>query len=229
MFDQMESMSAPGAVVFDLDGTLIDSAPDIHAAANRMLTEEGLTPLDLATITSFIGNGLPKLVERVMRERDVAMDRHRALTQVVLNHYNAASSVLTRPYPNMVAALQALQDEGWVMGVCTNKPEAPAWQILDDLGLMRFFGAVVGGDSLTVKKPDPEPLHATFRALGSEGIYVGDSEVDAATAVAADVPFALFTEGYRKRPVDALPHARAFDDFAALPGIVRELGRTPRS
>ena len=214
------------AVVFDLDGTLIDSAPDIHAAANRMLAGEGLEPLDLATITGFIGNGLPKLVEWVMRARRIDPARHGALTQIVLEFYNAASSDLTKPYPNMVAALDGLQAAGAVMGVCTNKPEAPARQILEEMGLNGYFQAVLGGDSLAVKKPDPEPLRATFRALGAEsGIYVGDSEVDAATAAAAGIPFALFTEGYRKTPVEDLPHAHAFDDFAALPGIVDQMVR----
>ena len=213
-------------VVFDLDGTLIDSAPDIRAAANRMLAREGLEPLDLPTIVSFIGNGLPKLVERVMRTRAIDPARHAELTQVTLDFYNQASAVLTRPYPNMVAALEVLQAGGHPMAVCTNKPEAPARQILEEMGLMRFFGAVIGGDSLAVKKPDPEPLHAAFRAFGVEaGIYVGDSEVDAATAAAAGVPFALFTQGYRKAPVAELPHAHAFDDFAALPGIIEEMAR----
>lgn len=208
------------AIVFDLDGTLIDSAPDIHAAVNAMLAGEGLTPLDLPTVISFVGNGLPRLVERVMGVRGIDAKRHGDLTQVTLNHYNAASSDLTRPYPGMVAALERLQGEGFLMGLCTNKPEASARKILEEMDLTRLFGAVLGGDSLAVKKPDPEPLRAVFRTLGVEsGLYVGDSEVDAATAEAAGVPFALFTLGYRKTPVAEIPHAHAFDDFTALPGI----------
>ncbi len=208
------------AIVFDLDGTLIDSAPDIHAAVNAMLVGEGLAPLDLPTVISFVGNGLPKLVERVMAVRGIDSTRHGDLTQVTLSHYNAASSDLTRPYPGMVAALERLQGEGFVLGLCTNKPEAPARKILEEMNLAQFFGAVLGGDSLPVKKPDPEPLRAVFRALGVEsGLYVGDSEVDAETAKAAGVPFALFTLGYRKTPIEDVPHTHAFDDFAALPGI----------
>ena len=209
------------AIVFDLDGTLVDSAPDIQAAANRMLAGEGLAPLDLATVTSFIGNGLPKLVERVMGARGIDMARHGELTRVTHDIYSAASTVLTRPYPNLIAALEALAAAGHVMGVCTNKPEAPARDILRDLDMERFFRVVVGGDTLPVKKPDPAPLHRSFEALGATArLYVGDSEVDAATAHGAGVDFALFTKGYRKVPVKELPHRAAFDDFEALPGIV---------
>ncbi|MDU8928152.1 phosphoglycolate phosphatase [Alisedimentitalea sp. MJ-SS2] len=214
------------AIVFDLDGTLIDSAPDIHQAANRMLATLNLEPLDLATITSFIGNGLPKLVERVMRTRNINEGRHAELTQVTLDFYNQASSDLTVPYPNMVAALEAFAEAGYVMGVCTNKPVAPAIDILEALDMMKFFKVVIGGDSLPVKKPDPAPLQKCFDDLGAtERLYVGDSEVDAATADRAGIDFALFTEGYRKVPVEELPYLSKFDDFAALPGIAEDAFR----
>ncbi len=208
-------------VVFDLDGTLIDSAPDIRAAANRMLAEQGIGPLDLPTITSFIGNGLPKLVERVMDRVGLDPVLHKELTSVTLAHYNAATTELTRPYPGVVAALEALQSQGCRLALCTNKPEEPARAILHDLGLERFFNGVVGGDTLDVKKPDPEPLLHIIRGLGgAQAVYVGDSEVDAETAVRAGIRFALFSGGYRKSPVDAIPHQHRFDDFDALPGIV---------
>ncbi|MFN4154464.1 MAG: phosphoglycolate phosphatase [Paracoccaceae bacterium] len=211
-------------VVFDLDGTLIDSAPDIHAAVARMLEGEGRAALDLATVTSFVGNGLPKLVERVVGRVGLDMAHHPRLTKATLDHYNAASSDLTRPYPGVVAALEVLLGEGHAMAVCTNKPEAPARAILRDLGLERFFSVVIGGDSLAVTKPDPAPLHACIAALGGgPTIYVGDSEVDAATAQAARVPFALFTEGYRKTPVAELPHDAVFADFHGLPALLAQM------
>lgn len=209
-------------VVFDLDGTLIDSAPDIRAAANRMLAEQGIAPLDLPTIVSFIGNGLPKLVERVMARTGLDMARHEELTAVTLAHYNAAATDLTRPYPGVVDALEVLQAAGHVLALCTNKPEAPARLILRNLRLERYFNGVVGGDTLDVKKPDPAPLLHIIRRLGDgPAIYVGDSEVDAETAQRAGVRFALFSQGYRKTPVEAIPHDDLFDDFTALPGIVR--------
>ncbi|KPP85895.1 MAG: phosphoglycolate phosphatase, bacterial [Rhodobacteraceae bacterium HLUCCO07] len=208
------------SIVFDLDGTLVDSAPDIRAAVNRMLATERLAPLDLPTVVSFIGNGLPVLVERVMRLRGLAPEQHEELTRRTLDLYSRASADLTRPYPNMIATLETLADAGFALGVCTNKPEAPARDILRALDMERFFGVVVGGDSLPVKKPDPAPLHRAFETLGNDArLYVGDSEIDAEAAERAGVPFALFTRGYRKAPVETLPHAFRFDDFAALPGF----------
>ncbi|NEX48005.1 phosphoglycolate phosphatase [Rhodobacter sp. ETT8] len=210
-------------LVFDLDGTLVDSAPDIHAAVARMLAGEGLPPLDLATVTSFIGNGLPKLVERVIVRVGLDMRQHPRLTKATLHHYSAASSDLTRPYPGVVAALTALQQAGHLMGVCTNKPVAPARDVLRDLGLAPFFSAVIGGDSLPVAKPDPAPLHACIAALGGgPTLYIGDSEVDAATATAAGVPFALFTEGYRKTSVADLAPLMQFSDFDDLPFLLAQ-------
>lgn len=213
------------AVVFDLDGTLIHSTLDIQAAVNRMLAGEGAEPLDLAAVTSFVGNGLPKLVERVMGARGLPAGEHARLTKVTLGYYSEAPSALTHPYPGVMAALTALAEAGHKMGICTNKPEAPARSILADLGLAGFFASVVGGDRLAVPKPDPAMLHLSVAELGGGvAVFVGDSEVDAATAVAAGLPFALYTEGYRKSPVEALPHDAAFSDFAELPGLVARLG-----
>ncbi len=211
------------AVIFDLDGTLIDTAPDIVAAANRMLRGIGLSDQPFDTVKSFIGNGVPRLVESVMKAHDIqGSDRHDDLVQSFLRHYNAALAQDSRPYPNLVPMLDALKADGCALGVCTNKLEAPGRDILSAFALDAYFDVVVGGDSLAVKKPDPAPLLHAFDAVsGSRRLFVGDSEVDSETAVRARVPFALFTEGYRKSGIDDLPHDFAFSDFADLPGIVR--------
>lgn len=211
------------ALVFDLDGTLVDSAPDITAAVNRMLASEDQAPLDLATVTSFVGNGLPHLVARVIDHLGLDMARHDALTTRTLAEYNRSASSLTRPYPGVIDTLDLLTSQGAAMGICTNKPKEPARHVLSDLGLARFFDVIIGGDSLTTRKPDPQMLHAAFAALPDlPRLYVGDSEVDAETARNAGVPFLLFTEGYRKSPVAALPHQAAFGAFADLPGLVAQ-------
>ncbi|MFV0513757.1 MAG: phosphoglycolate phosphatase [Jhaorihella sp.] len=211
-------------IVFDLDGTLVDSAPDIRAAANRMLEGEGQPPLDLASVISFIGNGLPKLVERVIEARGLNMADHARLTGITLAHYADAPADLSVAYPGMRDALRQLRDTGHILGICTNKPEAPARTLLRGMELDGYFSAVIGGDTLPKRKPDPAPLLCCFETLGARtGIFVGDSEVDAATAQAAGAPFALFTEGYRKSPPEALPHRARFSDYAALPGLVDAL------
>jgi len=208
------------AVVFDLDGTLIDSAPELLRAANAFLDGEGKAPLSLAELTGFIGNGVPKLVERVSQARELVFSEA-ALAQFS-EIYQSDPVGQTRLYPGVEAALRSLAAAGHPMGICTNKPEAPTKFILDHFGLSNLFAAVIGGDTLHVRKPDPAPLEAAMRQLGAQAaLYVGDSEVDCATAKAAGQKMALFTKGYRKTPVEALPHWAAFDDFDALQGLVR--------
>jgi phosphoglycolate phosphatase len=211
----------PRAIVFDLDGTLVDSAPDIAAAANRVLSEMDHAPLPVPLLTSFIGHGIPRLIGRVIEHLDLDPALQRRMTARMLSHYAKRPAELTRPYPGVVAALTELRDAGYIMGVCTNKYRGLSVQVLDALGLAPFFGVVIGGDSLPQKKPDPAPLHAAFDALDATPfLYVGDSEVDAETARAAALRFGLFTCGYRSTPVADLPHSFAFDDFAALSALV---------
>ncbi|MDV4145403.1 phosphoglycolate phosphatase [Shimia sp. FJ5] len=207
------------AIIFDLDGTLIDSAPDIHASVNKMLAAEGQDALDLSTVTAFIGNGLPKLVERVIKRVGMDMAEFDRIVADVLAIYNASAADLTRPYPHMAEVLAGLKEAGYRLGVCTNKPHEPAVIILQDLGLEGYFDVVIGGDSTEARKPDPKPLQAAMAALGGDVLYVGDSEIDAETAERAGVPFALFTEGYRKVGIDEMTHAYAFDDFRQLTEI----------
>ncbi|MGB0661550.1 MAG: phosphoglycolate phosphatase [Mangrovicoccus sp.] len=217
------------AIVFDLDGTLIDSAPDLHAAGLKMLAAEGLPGVTIDQTRSFIGNGVPKLVERLMGAVDLPTDpeRHKAMTESFLRFYNAEPALRTELYPGARAALEALAAQGHKLGLCTNKPEGPARVIVEAFGLDDLLPVIIGGDSLAVKKPDPAPLKAAYEALGAKtGIYVGDSEVDAATAQAFGVPFLFFTEGYRKSPVDQIPHTEKFDHFSALVGLVADQEET---
>jgi phosphoglycolate phosphatase len=210
------------AVIFDLDGTLVDSAPDIHAAVNRLLAAEGEAALDFPTVKRFIGNGVPALIARVMaalgREGEALHARWLAR---FLEDYEKRAADLTRPYPGVAEALEVLADTGHRLAICTNKPEVPARHVLDAFGLARFFPVVIGGDSLPLRKPDPAPLRAAAEGLGQGPvIFVGDSEVDAETAVAAGVPLLLFTEGYRKTPVEEIAHAARFGRFEHLPALV---------
>lgn len=213
-------------IVFDLDGTLVDSAPDIGVAANKMLAGEGLEPIDLPTITSFIGNGLPKLVERVMRARGIGTHHFERLYDEMKDFYNAAPADESKPMPGVPALLEKLKADGHKLGVCTNKPEEPARLLLNLLGLERYFDTVVGGDSLAEKKPHPAPLILAFDKLGPGArLYVGDSEIDAEVALAAGVQFAIYSQGYRKKAIEGLPHDFRFDHFNALGPIVDRLAQ----
>jgi phosphoglycolate phosphatase len=212
-------MSAP-AIVFDLDGTLIDSAPDICAIGNTVLEAEGAPPMTLAEARGYVGSGAGEFVRRMMAARGLPEADHPRLLERFVGLYEGAVE-LSAVYPGVVDALAVLAARGHAFGVCTNKPEAPARTVLAHFGLAPRFGAVVGGDSLSVRKPDPAPLFATFEGMGAApGLYVGDSEVDAETAERAGLPFLLFTEGYRKAPAEALTHAARFAHWDALPGLV---------
>ncbi|RDC72387.1 phosphoglycolate phosphatase [Rhodovulum sp. 12E13] len=213
------SPEAP-AIVFDLDGTLVDSAPDICAVANAVLAGEGAAPLTLAEARGYVGSGADMFVRRMRAARGLPDAEHDRLLAAFLDRYEGAveHSAL---YPGVLDALALLTARGHALGVCTNKPIGPTRTVLAHFGLAHRFAAVLGGDSLAVRKPDPAPLLAVFAELGAPGgLYVGDSEVDAETADRAGVPFLLFTEGYRKAPVETLTHAAAFAHFDRLAPLV---------
>lgn len=213
------------AVIFDLDGTLIDSAPDIHAAANRLMAQHGFAAFTPDETRSFIGSGVPHFITCCLTARGRAGDgalRARLIEEFIADYETAVT--LTQVYPGVMAALDGLAAASLALGLCTNKPKGPALSVLSHLGLDGYFPVIIGGDSLTVRKPDPAPLQATVAALGARDVvFVGDSEVDAETAARAGLPFVLYTEGYRKGPIERIPHDRAFADFAQLPGLITDL------
>lgn len=203
------------AVIFDLDGTLIDSAPDIHAAANKAITAHGFDPISAALAQSYVGRGVATFVERFRADHGIDDGFQTPLVETFLHHYETAHD-LTHPYPGVLTCLSGIVARKQGLGLCTNKPIVPTRTVLTHFG-WDFFSVVIGGDSLPQRKPDPAPLMQCITALNARApLYVGDSEVDAETAARAGVPFALYTEGYRKTPVSELPHDMAFDHFDAL-------------
>ncbi|SDZ16908.1 phosphoglycolate phosphatase [Jannaschia faecimaris] len=192
------------AVVFDLDGTLIDSAPGLRLAACAMLAEQNLPQPDLPTVIGFIGNGVPKLVERSLLWAGVAPAAHPDAVARFMEHYDRYAMTGTTAYPGAKDGLRALAARGLKLGLCTNKPVAPTRAILRAMSLGPF-DAVLGGDSLPVRKPDPAPLLRVIADLGAtpdQAIYVGDSVTDWKTAQAARVAYVHVKGGYQLTPID---------------------------
>lgn len=188
------------ALILDLDGTLVDSAPDIHAAGNAALAAEGLPPVPFALARSFIGNGAPVFVTRMEQAAagSVLPDRTRRMIRAFVARHEHGHA-LTQPYPGTDATLRALHTAGTRLALCTNKPAAPAQAMLARMGWTGLFEVVVGGDTLPVMKPDPAPLLEAVARLGltpDQALFIGDSEVDAETAARAGMDFGLFTRGY---------------------------------
>lgn len=207
-------MIQPKAIIFDLDGTLIHSAPDIHAAANVALKGVGRGPLDLPTIISFIGNGMEVLVRRCLDATGGGNARlHQTTFDLLLANYTANMTTLTRPYPGVIPSLEGFCAAGIPLGICTNKPDQPAQDICNALDLSQYFEVIAGAMPDQPKKPDPHPLLLCCDQMGvqpDQALYVGDSAVDYHTARNARVPFRLFSEGYLNDPLPDLADADRF-------------------
>jgi phosphoglycolate phosphatase len=205
--------------LFDLDGTLIDSAGDLAAALNKMLAAYGRAPLPLPEVIQMIGNGVPTLVKRGLAARPGDPVEHAEAMARFNAAYDAAPMDLTTVYPGVIETLDRLKAAGLAMGVCTNKHADSARHILTELGLSAFFPELIAGDSLPFRKPDPRVLTETLNRLGiaiGDAWMIGDSEVDAATAKDAGVDFILLTYGYHRGPVGDIPARHRIDHFADL-------------
>jgi len=208
-------MNTLSAVIFDLDGTLIDSAPDLRAAVNVALAGLGRTPLDLSIIVSFVGNGVEALVERsLIATGGSDPDLHAQALGLFLQAYEVDRATLTQVYPGVMPCLDHLRAQGIRLGLCTNKPQDLAEEICAALGLGPYFDALHGARAGVPKKPDPASLLACIADMQGDAqrtLYVGDSAVDHATARNSGVRFALFTGGYLNDPLDAPAPALRFD------------------
>lgn len=211
-------------IVFDLDGTLIDSAPDIQSVASTILGRLGKEGLTLDETRGFIGEGGAVFVSRMMAARGIeeTVHSHAALYEDFVAQYEFAVDKAVF-YPGVSDALELLKAAGHSLGLCTNKPELPARSVIRYMGMEAIFDAFLAGGMINSRKPEPDMLLKVIQELGAgPTLYVGDSEIDAETARCARVPFALYSEGYRKTPVSEMHHNWVFDHFDALPAIVSE-------
>ncbi|MDP6516825.1 MAG: phosphoglycolate phosphatase [Alphaproteobacteria bacterium] len=211
----------PAAVVFDLDGTLLDTAPDLAGALNRLLADEGLPPLALGTVREIVGEGAVRMIERGLAAAGAATDGplDADLRRRFLDHYRACMTERTRPFPGAVRALEELSAKGRPLAICTNKSHGFSAAILAELGLEKFFGALIGGDSLATNKPDPAPLHAAIAGVGGtpeRAVMIGDSITDVGAARAAGVPVIVVSFGYTSIAPRALGADAVIDHFDEL-------------
>lgn len=210
------------AVIFDLDGTLIDTAADLAASMNHVLERAGRASVPLDRVRHLVGHGARAMLDRGFRENGGAapidLDPHVAL---FLEHYLAHIADQSRPFPGALEALDALGADGAAIAICTNKREAWARALFGTLGLSHRFAAIIGADTVGVAKPDPRPVLAALAGTGrARGIFVGDSDTDISAAKAAGMPCIAALFGYG--PLELSGEAFAlFSAYAEAPELIR--------
>lgn len=216
----------PTALLFDLDGTLVHSVPDLCAALNTLLTEDARRSLSEEEVTRMVGNGVRKLVERGYTATGGLPDGAEALDALVdrfMAVYDTAPAALSHPYDGVPGALERLRAAGHRLAVCTNKPVSAARHMLDALDLSHYFDAVIGGGSTPELKPHPAPVFAALDALGvtpADALFIGDSPNDTEAARAAGLPVICVTFGYRRCSLEDLGADALVEHFAALPDAI---------
>jgi phosphoglycolate phosphatase len=217
-------MAAP-TIVFDLDGTLVDTAPDLIATLNTILGREGLPPVDFAAARNMVGGGARHMIERGLRAEGLSLvgaEVERMVGQFIA-HYAAHIADRSRPFPGVEDALDELVRGGCRLAVCTNKLEWLALKLLGALGLTGRFAAICGADTFGVQKPDAAILHGTVARAGGgsdRAIMVGDAITDIAVARAAGIAVIAVDFGYSETPVAALAPDRIVSSFDQLPAAV---------
>ena len=216
-------------VVFDLDGTLVDTAADVAALINPLFVDLGRAPITPRQAASCFGLGAAKFVERALKLTDgppLTAPQLADLTARFSAVYASAPPRLSRAFPHVPETLGACRAQGWKLAVCTNKPAAATETLLSALDLLGYFHAISGGDSAPARKPDPVHL---FDAIGRAGgnpsraLFVGDSETDAAAGRAANIPVILVEGGYTSQDLHSLGATRIVPNFAGLPALLAEM------
>ena len=217
-------------LLFDLDGTLVDTLPDLTNALNEVLREHGYAPLLPAEVKPMIGDGMPMLLARGFAARGADAAEAKAVQARFVETYEASASALSRPYPGVPETLALLRERGYATAVCTNKPQHATAKVLRGMGLDGLFDGFAGGDRFAVRKPDPGHLLGLVEALGGDkgrAAMIGDSENDALSARAAAMPLVLMRYGYARTDPGQLGPDRLLDRFDELPPALEALGLSP--
>jgi phosphoglycolate phosphatase len=217
-------------LVFDLDGTLVDTAPDLVAATNHVLRHIGLPPVDEKSLRPWIGHGAAYMIEHAMGQAGKTMTRqeHARLLEVYLEYYGRNIAIGSQPFEGAIEALQSLSRQGAKLAVCTNKMESMSRALLDALGMTSYFASIAGRDTLPVFKPDPRHLLGTIELAGGDAaraVMIGDSRTDIATAKAANVPVIAVSFGYTDVPVSQLDPDAIIDHYRDLERAIRGIRR----
>lgn len=221
-------MSSP-IVVFDLDGTLVDTAPDLVASLNHAVTQAGVEPVTYRDLTHLVGHGARAMIERTFALRNKPLDEEGLAWQMkeFVDFYYGSMPGDSLPYPGMIDALDRLTGAGFKLAVCTNKPEMLANRLLERLGLIGRFAAVSGGDTFEIRKPNADHLLRTIANAGgnaAQSVMIGDSLNDILVARNAEVPSIAVPFGYSDVPIESLEPTviiRHFDELT--PALVTGL------
>ena len=224
-------MGKRGAI-FDLDGTLADTAADLLNAANAVLRPRGLPELRLDRDKAYAGRGGRSMIRRSLEIAGQDPDSQTNLRQTseiypeLLEAYSGALAVETKLFPGVEACLDQLESDGWALGVCTNKPEAMARDVLMALGVLHRFGALLGADTLPVRKPDPKHVLETAVRCGAavrRSVMIGDTSTDLNAARAALIPCVLTRFGFAAEPIEQLNPDAIIDSYDELPRALNRL------
>jgi phosphoglycolate phosphatase len=221
--------------VFDLDGTLVDTAPDLIGALNVALALENLKAVPTSEVRTLVGGGVRVMLQRglALRGHSVSAERFEELAAAFLAHYEINIAQESTVYPGVADVLDHLTDAGYRLAVCTNKPERFSFLLLDALGLRDRFAAVCGADTFSARKPDPIHLLGTIERAGGDparSVMIGDSETDLNAARNSRVPCVLLDYGYTETPAKDLGADAVLSDFADVPeAVAHVLERQDRS
>lgn len=226
----MSDRGAGLAIIFDLDGTLVDTAPDLAAALNAVLVAEGQAPVSPSDLRHLVGHGVRAMFEHALlrTSADVSSERMANLTEQFLTYYRTNIAKDSKPFPRVPETLDRLANTGAALGVCTNKAHDLTELLLNELSLSRHFPAVVGGGRTPYNKPDPRHVFAVMKALNGDcrrAVFVGDSVIDVQAARAAEIPVIAMSYGYTPVPARELGADAVLDDFAELPDTISRLLR----
>jgi phosphoglycolate phosphatase len=218
----------PRAIIWDLDGTLVESAPDIATALNILLNEQGMSGFQVPAVRLMIGGGVAKLIERACRSNGESIDQTRldAMVPRFMEIYGGCATDNTHLVPHARTALEHFYNAGVRQGLCTNKPEAVTRQILNALDISGYFASIIGGDTSNERKPHPLPLITCLQELNTapeDALMIGDSGADVGAARAANTPVILVPDGYTEAPAETLGADFVLNELSSLPATIHSM------